>query len=399
MKKTKSNKKKIGSAGRRGSSVRSDCFIEVTLLSTGGISIHLTSKVDSLYGTSIRKQVSEYLKRCGVRHASVEIEDQGAVPFVIAARLETALVRAGLRPAEIGFPVPKKKISVPDKHRMRRTRLYLPGNEPHYFLNAALHRPDAVILDLEDSVSPSEKDSARIMVKHALQQVNFGSAERMVRINQLPMGLEDLRTLDLDLIHTILIPKCETAEQIKEIDETVNAICAEQGIKRRNLLLPIIESALGVQNAFAIATACGWICGLSIGLEDYTADIGVERTVSGKESLFARCAVINAAKAAGVQALDSVFSDVNDDAGLLESVVEAKSLGFEGKGCIHPRQIRLIHQGFAPSQREVEYARRVVDAFREAQRNGSGVTVLGSKMIDAPVVKRAHHILSLKNHS
>ncbi|MFZ4621624.1 MAG: aldolase/citrate lyase family protein [Bacteroidota bacterium] len=396
MKKTE---KFTGNAGRLGTSVRSDCFVEVSVGTSGGISVHLTSKVHALYGTSIRKQVTDYLKHCGVHHASVVMEDQGAVPFVIAARLETALARSGHHSKEKEPDSKRKKISLPDKHRMRRTRLYLPGNEPHYFLNAALHRPDAIILDLEDSVSPSEKDSARIMVKHALQHVNFGKAERMVRINQLPLGLEDLKQLDLNSFHTVLIPKCESVQQIREIDSAITSICSEKGIKRSVLLLPIIESALGVQHAFDIATASEWNCGLSIGLEDYTADIGVERTASGRESLFARSAVINAAKAAGVQALDSVFSDVNDDAGLLESVIEAKALGFQGKGCIHPRQIILIHQGFAPSSHEIEYAQRVVDAFNEAERNGSGVTVLGSKMIDAPVVKRAQHILSLQKLS
>jgi len=147
--------------------------------------------------------------------------------------------------------------------------------------------------------------------------------------------------------------------------------------------------------AFEIASASPWNCGLAIGLEDYTADIGVERTKNGIESLFARSAIINAAKAAGIQALDSVFSDVQDDAGLRQSVLDAKAIGFEGKGCIHPRQIQIIHDAFTPTATEIEYAQRVVDAFTEAQRNGSGVVALGSKMIDAPVVKRAQRILSL----
>ena len=159
--------------------------------------------------------------------------------------------------------------------------------------------------------------------------------------------------------------------------------------------MPIIESALGVVKAYEIASASDKICALTIGLEDYTADIGVERTNEGKESIYARSTVVNAAKAAGVQAIDSVFSDVDDVEGLRASVMEAKSLGFEGKGCIHPRQIPIVHEAFAATEKEIEKAKIIVLAFDEAGKNGIGVVALGSKMIDAPVVKRAKHTIDL----
>jgi citrate lyase subunit beta/citryl-CoA lyase len=159
--------------------------------------------------------------------------------------------------------------------------------------------------------------------------------------------------------------------------------------------MPIIESAKGILNAFSIATASKSIVALAIGLEDYTADIGTQRTTEGRESFFARSMIVNAARAAGVQAIDTVFSDVNDNAGLLASVLEAKSLGFDGKGCIHPRQIRTIHEGFAPSATEIEKAKAIVFAFDEAEKKGLGVVSLGSKMIDAPVVKRALKTIDL----
>ncbi|MFA5803454.1 MAG: aldolase/citrate lyase family protein [Melioribacteraceae bacterium] len=391
----KTQKQKIGSAGRTGTNIRSDCHIKVIIMTKGGINIDLKSKVESLYGNSIRTQITDILKYLGVMNAKLYVEDQGAVPFVIAARVEAAVRRADPQINNNLLIGDRKYTKDFSRDHSRRTRLYLPGNEPHFFLNAALHKPDCIILDLEDSVAPTEKDAARILVRNALMNVNFGVAERMVRINSLPVGHEDLRQIVPHNVQTILIPKCESVTQVEEVDNEINNILVRQNIERKIFLIPIIESALGVVHAFEIASASKWNCGLAIGLEDYTADIGVERTKAGNESLFARCSVINAAKAAGIQALDSVFSDVNDDEGLRQSTFEAKALGFEGKGCIHPRQIKIIHDAFVPTEKEIEYAQCIVDAFDEAQRNGSGVVAVGSKMIDTPVVKRAERILSL----
>ena len=159
--------------------------------------------------------------------------------------------------------------------------------------------------------------------------------------------------------------------------------------------MPIIESAKGVVNSFQIASASKFNCALAVGLEDYTADIGTERTKEGTESFYARSAVINAAKAAKIQAIDTVFSDVSDMEGLRNSVLEAKSLGFDGKGCIHPRQIKVINEAFLPSEKEIEKAKKIVIAFEEAEAKGLGVVSLGSKMIDAPVVKRARRVVNL----
>ncbi len=391
----KTQQPQSGSAGRIGLNVKSDCHVQVKLTSSGGITIDLKSKVEALYGNSIRTQIDDILKYFDVKNAVIEIVDQGAVPFVIAARVEAAVKRANPGINKNFIIAEPKLLKLNVRERVRRTRLYLPGNEPHFFLNAGLHQPDSIILDLEDSVAPAEKDSARILVRNALGTVNFGNAERMVRINPFPLGLEDLRQIVHHNVQSILIPKCESASQIEEVDNEIDKILKLHNRKRNIFILPIIESALGVVKAFEIASASKWVCALSIGLEDYTADIGVERTKTGMESLFARSTVINAAKAVGIQALDSVFSDVNDEEGLRQSVVEAKAIGFEGKGCIHPRQIKVIHESFAPTQKEIEYAQRVVDAYVEAKKNGSGVISLGSKMIDAPVVKRAQHILSL----
>ena len=384
------------SAGKRGDNVRSDCFIELNIKNTGGIKIHLKSKVETMYGEAIKKQILEMCKFFEINNASIIIEDNGALPFVLAARFELAVKR--IFPdleKEYLLPTHKKNKYSTSKDRLRRSRLYLPGNEPKFFVNAGLHTPDAIILDLEDSVAPKEKDAAQLIVRNALRSVDFYGAERMVRINQLPKGLEDLKYIVPHNVHVILIPKCESAEQVKVVAQEVKILKSEYAIAETIYLMPIIESALGVIKAYEIATASEKVCALAIGLEDYTADIGTQRTNEGRESIFARQMLVNAAKAAGIQAIDTVFSDVADMEALRQSVIEAKSLGFEGKGCIHPRQIKIVHEAFAPTTEEIEKAKKIVIAFEEAEKKGLGVVSLGSKMIDPPVVKRALKTINL----
>jgi citrate lyase subunit beta / citryl-CoA lyase len=388
--------KKVFSAGRREITTRSDCFVEVDVKHRGGVTVFLESKVSSLYGRSISALANEVCTAIGLHHADLRIVDQGALPYVLAARIEAAAKRA-LSPGGGEYltgAVARKKLRQ-GKDRFRRTRLYLPGNEPKFFVNAGLHRPDVIILDLEDSVAPEEKDAARLLVRNALRSVDFFDAERSVRINQGRPGLEDLRGIISGKPDLILIPKCEDAETVTVVANELRALERQHHVGREILLLPIIESALGVVNAYAIASSSVRICGLAIGLEDYTADLGVERTAEGRESLFARMSVVNAAKAAGVQALDSVYADVDDSDGLRMSTLEAKSLGFEGKGCIHPRQVGVIHSAFAPTEKEIERAREIVRVAEDARKNGSGVVALGSKMVDAPVVLRAERVLRL----
>jgi citrate lyase subunit beta/citryl-CoA lyase len=217
----------------------------------------------------------------------------------------------------------------------------------------------------------------------------------MVRINQGEKGLEDLRFVIPHNVNLILIPKCESPEQVKEINVEIARIKRENNINAPVYLMPIIESALGVENSFEIAKASDSIVALAIGLEDYTADLGVQRTVEGKESLYARQRVVNAAKAAGIQPIDSVFSDVSDMDTLEQNVIASKALGFEGMGCIHPRQIAVIRKGFAPGEAEIGNARKIILAFEDARTKGMGVVSIGTKMIDPPVVARAQKIIDL----
>jgi citrate lyase subunit beta / citryl-CoA lyase len=379
----------IGTSGRRGDDVRSDCFVAVELRESGGVETALTSKVGAMYGEAIRAQVTEVLGQLGIGSAHVAIEDFGALPFTIAARLEAAARRAGRGGEERALPPPAPFYGASPKEKLRRSRLYLPGNEPKYFVNASVHRPDGIILDLEDSVHRDEKESARICVRNALHSVDFGGAERMVRINQLPLGFEDLDEIVPQLPDMILVPKVETAAEIEEIDRRIDEIQAAWHLDHPVWLMPILESALGIENAFSIAGASRRVAALTLGLEDYTADLGVVKTPSGDESLYARMRVVNAARAAGVQAIDSVWGDVADMEGLEAWGRRSRALGFVGMGCIHPLQIEVIHRAFAPGEIEIAKAASIVAAFEEAKARGLSVVSLGSKMVDPPVVLRA----------
>lgn len=376
-------------AGHWGKDVRSDVHVAFEVRDRGGVEISLESRVAPYYGNAILEQARGVLDELGVKHARVSIHDEGALPFVIAARIEAAVRRAGRALGKRSLPAQHPLPAPSAKDRLRRSRLYLPGSEPKYYINAALHMPDAVILDLEDSVHRDEKDAARVLVRNTLRAVDFGSCERMVRINQLPLGLEDLADVVGESPDLILMPKVEHPEPVTEVDRMIGELKARHGIIRPIWIMPILETALGIENAFAIAASSENVAGLTIGLEDYTADLGVARTSEGLESQYARSRVVNAARAAGLQAIDSVFSDVADMDGLRRWAEASRAMGFEGMGCIHPGQVRAVHQAFAPAAAEIEKAQRIVAAFEEAQKKGLAVVSLGSKMIDPPVVQRA----------
>jgi len=382
-------------SGNRGKDVRSDCYVEIEVKSSGGIQLELKSKVDKLFGKANRQLIADVMKSFEIENAVVRIEDAGSLPFVMIARLEAAIQQI-IETDKTYLPeLLPENIYPTTRDRNRRSRLYLPGNTPKLFINAGLHKADGIILDLEDSVAPAKKDEARYLVRNTLRAIDFYGCERMVRINQGDRGLKDLECVIPHYVNVILVPKCESAENIQTIDAKIEAIKKNAKIDHPVFLMPIIESAKGVMNAFAIATASKNVIALAIGLEDYTADLGTQRTQEGSESFFARSMLVNAARAAGVQAIDSVFSDVADQEGLQKTVLESKTMGFEGMGCIHPRQVPIIHEAFAPTAAEIEKAQKIVNAFMEAEEKGLGVVELGSKMIDPPVVKRAQKTIAM----
>ena len=375
---------------------KSDFYVEFVPNNSGGVKIDIQSKTKVLHFSKIENSCQNTLADLKVKHGTLSVIDNGGQYFVLQARIESAIKLASPENINESLPIFKKHAQYKSsRNRFRRSRLYLPGTQAKLMLNAGIHQPDAIILDLEDSVAPSEKNSARIIVRNALRTLDFFGAERMVRINQGNLGLKDLEAIVPHNVHLILVPKVENAKQLKAVDDKIQNIRKDCGRKEPVYLMPILESAKGILNSLEIAKASKNNVAIAIGLEDYTADIGVERTNQGRESLFARSQVVNAARSAGIQAIDTVFSDVGDDVGLRLSVQEAKELGFDGKGCIHPRQIKPIHEEFAPSKTEIEKAKKIVLAFDIAEKKGLGVVSLGSKMIDPPVVKRALQTIDL----
>ncbi len=381
--------------GNKGKGVRSDCAVTLEIKESGGIQLQIDSKVKAIYGKQIERLALDILAFYALDNVNLLIDDSGALPFVLAARLEAAIREITGSKKEYLLPILEQNNYQTARDKNRISRLYLPGNSPSLMINAGIHTPDGIILDLEDAVAPDKKFEASFLVRNALRNLDFYGTERMVRINQVPRGLDDLDFIVPHNVNLLLIPKCESADQIKQVNERIEAIKKKNNIQGNIWLMPIIESALGVIKSFEIATAASNVVALAIGLEDYTADLGVRRTLEGTESFFARTQVVNACRAAGIQPIDSVFSDVGDMEGLKENVKKSKSLGFDGMGCIHPRQIKVIHENFAPEAEEIDKAKKIVNAFNEATEKGLGVVSLGTKMIDPPVVKRAQHTIDM----
>lgn len=276
--------------------------------------------------------------------------------------------------------------------------MYVPGNNPNMMADCMIYGADTILLDLEDSVSISEKDAARYLVKYALRYLDFDGTEVAIRINGMdtPYWQEDIKKIIPEKPDMIRLPKAETKEQIKKLDEEITKIEEKSGIKVGNTKIMVsIESAKGLKNAYDIATASPRMQAIAIGGEDFTADLGVKRTREGNELLVARGELILAAKAAKVDVIDSVFSNVDDEEGLRMETERAKAMGFTGKSIINPRQIPIVHDVFKPTGEEIEEAINITRAIEEAKKKGSGVISLNGKMIDKPIVEKAQRVLEL----
>ena len=280
---------------------------------------------------------------------------------------------------------------------MRRSLLFLPGNNPNMLINAGCLGADAIIFDLEDAVSPTEKDAARILVRYAMKYMEF-PCERVVRINSIdtPYWRADIDAVLPERPDLILLPKTSTPADVLALDSYMSELETNLGIECDSVgILALIETALGVENAFLIAGACKRVKGLFLGAEDLTADLQCKRTREGKEIEYSRMRLVVAARAAGVEVYDTPFTDVNDDEGIVADALFAKSLGFSGKASISPRHINAINNAFSPTIAEVRYAYEVIDAIRRAKAEGKGAISLRGKMIDAPIVARAERTIAM----
>ena len=280
---------------------------------------------------------------------------------------------------------------------MRRSMLFLPGNTPNMLINGACLGADAVILDLEDAVAPAEKDAARILARNTIKYMDFRGCEVIVRINSIDTAfwradIDEILPQKPDLI---LLPKTNRAQDVLEADAYITEVEERLGFERNTVrLMPLIETAMGVENAYSIASASGRVAALFLGAEDLTADLRCKRTKEGREIEYARTRLVTAARAANVDVYDTPFTDVNDDEGIRVDAALAKALGFTGKASISPRHVEVINEVFSPTEKEIDYAYEVMDAIRWAKAQGKGAVALYGKMIDAPIVARAEQTIA-----
>lgn len=275
--------------------------------------------------------------------------------------------------------------------------MFVPGNNPAMMQDAFIYGPDSIMLDLEDSVTMAEKDAARLLVHHALKTIDFGNTEMVVRVNPLntPYGKKDVEAVVKAGVHVIRMPKTETADEIRELEAEIIKVETELGCVGRTQIMAAIESTMGVINAFEIATASKRMMGIALGAEDYSANLKTQRSPEGMELLLARQTIVVAARAAGIDALDTVYSNLNDMETFRKEVELIKQLGFDGKSIINPRQIDVVNEVFAPKEKDIQKALTILAAIKEAEKKGSGVIAVNGKMVDRPVVIRAQRTIDL----
>ncbi len=265
-------------------------------------------------------------------------------------------------------------------------------------LNADVHGADAILLDLEDAVAPDQKDAARCLVRNAIRTLNYKGCDVIIRINPIetPYWKQDLEAVIPLAPKGILLPKSGEAQDIQTLDAYLTQLEAQYGLEEGSVeIIALIETALGVENAYAIAKSCKRIKGLFLGAEDLTADLHSIRSKEGNEIYYARTRLVAAARATGLEVYDTPFTDVNDDEGIVVDAQLAKDLGFSGKSSIAPRHISAINKVFSPSEKDVQYALDVMEAIEQGKREGKGAVSLRGKMIDAPIVNRAKQVLEM----
>lgn len=354
--------------------LKSDALVRIL----PGQGIQVESTVASMYGQAVRADVERAVRDFDAHGFRVEVRDAGSLPCVLRARLHAALARATGKPLPELPPLPASARA----DRRRRTRLYIPADQPRFFLNAALAGADTVILDLEDAVAPENKLDARAMVMHCAPRLDWG-CELAVRVNPGSFGMDDIRATCLRGVDLFLLPKVESVEDVRK----AAAVLEEK--ESPSLLMPLIETAIGVERAFEICIASPRVAAVSLGLEDLVSDLGAQRTEGQEETAWARGRVVNAARAAGIVPLASVFPRFDQPETVFSYAQSARALGYEGIGCIHPSQIAPAHRAFQPTEAELAWARQVVGVEE------SGATSINGAMVDAPILRRAQRLLQL----
>ncbi len=282
--------------------------------------------------------------------------------------------------------------------RFVRSLLFIPSDNPGMLFSGPVFPCDGLIFDLEDAVSVGEKDAARILLGSALRSLDYGDKEIVVRINGLesPYWLDDLREVIPRCPSAVLLPKTRSRDDVERLSAELSGLEGEFGLAPGVVsIVPLVESALGLENAFEIAKAGPRVSGLLLGAEDLTASLEARRTKNGEEILYARSRIVAAAKAAGVRAIDTPFTDVNDEEGLAEDCALARRLGFNGKAVISPRHVEAVNAAFSPGEDEIRWARRVMTAVERAEADGRGAVSLDGRMIDAPIAARARQVLAM----
>ena len=290
----------------------------------------------------------------------------------------------------------------PNKKRLRRTMMFLNAQKPGLIKDPYIYKPDSIMLDLEDAVAEKEKDAARFSLYHALREINYRGIECIVRINGLDSGLwkEDIRCAVAGGADGIRIPKTETAKDVKQVEKAVEETEIEFGVEPgKVLVMAALESAKGVLNALDICNASERLFGIALSGGDYTKDLQTRITGTGVELMGARQHMIIAARAAGVQCFDTVYTDLDDMEGFKKDVETIHLMGFDGKSIINPRQIAPVHEIYTPTQKEIVFSQKVVKEIEEKKKLGIGVFTVDGKMIDIAFYDGAKRTIELAKAS
>ncbi|WP_295158348.1 aldolase/citrate lyase family protein [uncultured Brachyspira sp.] len=279
-----------------------------------------------------------------------------------------------------------------------RSWLFAPANSPKLLYNSVIYKPDAIIFDLEDAVALKEKEDARELLIEALKSIDYGAIPIFARVNSIktPFGFDDIKYLVQAGLKHIRLPMCDSSEEIKEVDDFLTKLEEQNGIKKGTVVIAAaLETPIGVYNAYDIAVASDRVIGISLGAEDFTRCMGIERTKDEEELAYARGKIVLEAHAAGVACVDGVYTKIDDMEGFKIQCERARSLGFTGKACIHPAQISYLHKAYLPKREDIEYSLEVLEAAAKTDISNGGVISLNGKMIDIPIIEKAEKIAAL----